>query len=246
VIKTIKMSNLLEHFIIYCKDNFGSESKMKYEEWLDMYANMFVEDDILICKDVVCDLLKIRSDHLKEVIEKNEIEYKKYNYNNLPKKAIIKNKKKIKQSRKEVCFFDVENFMIILLSYRNEENKKLVVYFVKMNKLSREFLIKYGECMLMKYENGEKKILELEERQKEVLKKYKKQCNEIMEKDEEIKDKNKALKRFGYNENTYIDYLDYMDNSEDEELDDKGDRKTKDSLKEQLKYYEEMERNKKQ
>jgi hypothetical protein len=29
-------------------------------------------------------------------------------------------------------------------------------------------------------------------------------------------------------------------------LDDKGDRKTKDSLKEQLKYYEEMERNKKQ
>ena len=118
-------NNLLEHFIVFCKENFGSENKIKYEEWLNIYANAFV-NDLLICKDVICNILKIRSDHINETAHNNDIEIQYYNYNKLPTNAIIHNKSNIMQSKKKTWFINIDNFIKLLLIYRTQNKINII------------------------------------------------------------------------------------------------------------------------
>ena len=217
--QNIKHSNLLEHFIVYCKENFENENYMKYEEWLEIYADAFV-NDILICKDIITSILKIKTSYINKTAKKNNIKMQYYNYDELPKKCIIHNIERIKQSRKQTWFVDIDNFMTLLLLYNNEENKKIITYMVKLNSLSREFFKKYGDYHLVKYENEKLKVLELNDKQKLIVEEYKKVLEERDVMEDRYKFMKRAAKHYGYDEDEdYYSFSDSHEYSEEEKCD---------------------------
>ena len=219
IINKMDKNNLLEHFIVFCKENFGSENKIKYEEWLNIYANAFV-NDLLICKDVICNILKIRSDNINETARNNDIEMIYYNYNKLPTNAIIHNKSKIMQSKNKTWFINTSNFLTLLLLYRNKENKKIVLYMVKLNELTIKFFKKYGDCHLAKYEDSQLKILELDDKQKIILVQYNKVIEERNEATDKYKYMKKVAKYYGYDEDEdYYSFSDSHEYSDEEKCD---------------------------
>ena len=51
-----------------------------------------MNENILICKDIICNLLDIKSSNINETRKNNKIEVIYFNYNELPNDAIYFNK----------------------------------------------------------------------------------------------------------------------------------------------------------
>lgn len=146
-------NTLYNNFLNYCISKLGKD------DTIETFVKMVVYKDILIYKDVIVNILKVDGNNLIKFVEKNNIPIAIFQLDNLPSNAVYQKKEKI-TNRNNIWFVNLEQFIRITITYKNDNACKFINYLIKIHSMLVNFMEDYGGTFMIERKHLTDELLE--------------------------------------------------------------------------------------